>query len=174
MDELKGKAVAVLVEQGFEDLELWYPILRLREAGAVVDIVGTGSAEEYQGYHGLVCRPNKTIAQVKPEDYDGVVIPGGWAPDRLRRYGGILDFVRAVHDAGKPAAAICHGPSVLISAGVLRDRTATCVVAIKDDVENAGAKYVDRPVVADGKLITSRKPDDLPDFCRYLIAALAG
>ncbi len=174
MNELKGKTVAVLVESGFEDMELWYPVIRLREAGAVVDVISTGSAEEYHGYHGLVCRPDKTIDQVKAADYDGVVIPGGWAPDSLRRYGSILEFVRAVHDAGKPTAAICHGPQVLISAGLLRAKTATCFVAIKDDVENAGASYVDQPVVKDSNLITSRTPEDLPDFCRTLIAALAG
>jgi len=173
MDGLKGKTVAVLVENAFEDLELWYPVIRLREAGAEVHTVGTGSAEEYRGYHGLGCRPDKTVEQVRAADYDGVVIPGGWAPDRLRRYPAVLEFVRAVHDGGKPAAAICHGPSVLISAGLLRGRTVTCVAAIRDDVENAGARYVDQAVVVDGRIITSRTPADLPDFCRALIAALS-
>jgi len=174
MHELQGKTVAVLVENAFEDLELWYPVLRLREAGAVVHVIGTGSAPAYRGYHGLECRPDRTVDEVQPQDYDGVVVPGGWAPDRLRRYPEILDFVRKVHDAGKPVAAICHGPSVLISAGLLRGKTATCVVAIKDDVVNAGAAYVDQPVVVDGGIITSRTPADLPDFGRALVAALAG
>ncbi|HUW65406.1 MAG TPA: type 1 glutamine amidotransferase domain-containing protein [Spirochaetia bacterium] len=174
MDELRGRTVAVLAEEGFEDLELWYPVLRLREAGAVVEIVGTGSAVEYRGKYGLSCRPDKTMDQVGVVDYDGVVIPGGWAPDKLRRSKSVLEFVRAAFSSGKVIGAICHAPWVLISAGVLRGRTVTCTVAIKDDVQNAGATYVDQPVVCDGNLITSRKPDDLPDFCRSLIAAMAG
>ncbi|MDK2855278.1 MAG: protease [Bacillota bacterium] len=173
MAELSGKRVAVLVEEGFEDLELWYPVLRLREAGATVEVIGTGSAPEYRGKYGLLSRPDKTIDQVQAKDYDGLVVPGGWAPDKLRRYSAVLAFVREIFAAQKPVGAICHAPWVLISAGVLKGRTATSVVAIKDDVENAGASWVDRPVVQDGNLITSRKPDDLPDFCRTLIAAFA-
>ncbi len=171
-DELKGKKIAVLVEEGFEDNELWYPVIRLREAGATVEIIGTGSAEEYHGYHGVPCSPDKIIDQVKAADYDGAVIPGGHAPDSLRCYKSVLDFVRAIADAGKPVAAICHGPQVLISAGLLRSRTATSYVSIKDDLENAGASFVDQPVVKDGNIITSRTPADLPDFCRTLIASL--
>jgi len=174
MRELEGKTVAVLVENAFEDLELWYPVLRLREAGATVRVVGTGSAQVYRGYHGLECRPDVTVDQTSAADFDGVVIPGGWAPDRLRRYSAVLELVRAINEAGKPVAAICHGPSVLISAGVLRGKTATCVVAIKDDVVNAGARYVDQAVVVDGNLITSRTPADLPDFGQAILAALAG
>ncbi|HHV58401.1 MAG TPA: type 1 glutamine amidotransferase [Firmicutes bacterium] len=173
MAELTGRRVAVLTEEGFEDLELWYPLLRLREAGAAVDVIGTGSAPEYRGKYGLPSRPDKTIDQVEAGDYDGLVVPGGWAPDKLRRYGAVLAFVRDVFAAGKPVAAICHAPWVLVSAGVLKGKTMTATIAVKDDVENAGATYVDRPVVRDGNLITSRKPDDLPDFCRTLIAALA-
>lgn len=173
MAELTGKRVAVLTEEGFEDLELWYPILRLREAGAQVDVIGTGSASEYRGKYGLHSRPVKTIDQVRAADYDGLVVPGGWAPDKLRRYSAVLALVRDIFAAGRPVGAICHAPWVLISAGVLKGKTVTSTVAVKDDVENAGALWVDQAVVRDGNLITSRKPDDLPDFCRTLIAALA-
>jgi protease I len=171
MAELTGKKIAVLVEDGFEDLELWYPVLRLREAGAEVDVIGTGSAAEYRGKYGLSCPAEKNIAAVTAADYDGLIVPGGWAPDKLRRYGNILDFVRDIFLAGKPVGAICHAPWVLISAKVLTGKTMTSTVAVKDDVENAGATWVDRAVVVDENLISSRRPADLPDFCREFIAA---
>lgn len=171
MAELAGKKIAVLVEDGFEDLELWYPVLRLREAGAEVDVIGTGSAAEYRGKYGLSCPAGKNIVAVKAADYDGLIVPGGWAPDKLRRYGNILDFVRDIFLAGKPVGAICHAPWVLISAKVLTGKTMTSTVAVKDDVENAGATWVDRAVVVDENLISSRRPADLPDFCREFIAA---
>jgi len=116
-------------------------------------------------------KPDFTFAEVKPEEFDCVIIPGGWAPDRLRRYREVLDFVKNVATRGI-VAAICHGPQVLISAGLLKGRRVTCVSAIKDDVINAGAEYVDEPVVVDGNMITSRIPADLPYFCREIIKAL--
>ncbi len=164
MAELTGKRIAVLVEEGYEDLELWYPVLRLREAGAEVDIIGTGKSPEYRGKYGVPCQEEKEIDDVKAEDYDGVVVPGGWAPDQLRRYPAILDFVREIFEAGKPVGSICHAPWVLISAKILEGKTMTSTPAVKDDIENAGAKWVDRSVVMDGNLISARRPPDLPDF----------
>jgi len=170
---LSGKRIAVLAEADYEDLELWYPAIRMREAGAEVVIVGSGSSDAYQGKHGLPVEIDLPIDQVKAEDFDAVIIPGGWAPDRLRRYPAVLAFVKGIDEAGKIVAAICHGGWVPASAGILKGKTMTCVVAIKDDVINAGAKYVDQAVVVDGNLITSRTPADLPDFCSEIIKALS-
>jgi protease I len=163
--------VAVLAETKFEDLELWYPLLRLREAGCLVDVLGTGK-EKYQGKHGLWVKPDKNIGDARAKDYDAVIVPGGWAPDKLRRYQNVLDFVKTSFDRGAVVASICHGPHVLVSAGILKGKTVTCVAAIKDDVINAGAKYTDKEVVVDENLITSRFPDDLPAFCRKILEAL--
>ncbi|MFQ6052180.1 MAG: type 1 glutamine amidotransferase domain-containing protein [Candidatus Hydrothermarchaeota archaeon] len=169
--ELKGKKVILLVENEYEDLELWYPKLRLIEAGAKVTVAGVGE-EIYYSKHGYPATVDGEIKDFKPNDFDAVVIPGGWAPDRMRRYPELVNFVREMNDLGKVIAAICHGPSVLISAGILKGKKATCVIAIKDDVINAGAEYLDESVVVDGNLITSRTPSDLPDFCREIIKAL--
>ncbi len=169
---LKGQRVAVLAEDYYQELELWYPVLRLREAGAEVIVVGTGSAETYTGKHGYPVTVDVAIDEVQASDFDAVVIPGGYAPDRLRRYAAVNDFARQMFLDGKVVASICHGAWVLVSADVLRGRTATCFSGIKDDVINAGADYVDREVVQDGNLITSREPDDLPAFCQAIIAAL--
>jgi len=170
---LGGKRIAILAEADFEDLELWYPAIRMREAGAEVVIVGSGSSETYKGKHGLPVEVDIPIEQAKIEDFDAVIVPGGWAPDRLRRYPAILAFVKSLFEAGKVVAAICHAAWVPISAGILKGKTMTCVAAIKDDCINAGATYVDQAVVVDGNLITSRTPPDLPDFCREIIKALS-
>ncbi len=164
--------VAVLAEDAFEDLELWYPVLRLQEEGFKVTVVGSGSARQYKGKYGLKVDVDAGIDEVTAEDFDGVVVPGGWAPDRLRRYPQVLKLVKDLDAAGKPVAAICHAGWVLASARIVRGRRMTCTVAIKDDMENAGAIYLDEPVVRDGNLITSRRPSDLPFFCRELITAL--
>jgi protease I len=174
LDTIKGenkKRIAIFAEKQFEDLELWYPLLRLKEAGCMVDVLGTGN-ERYTGKHGLAVKTDGNIKDAKVEDYDGIIIPGGWAPDKLRRYEEVLTFVREAFENDKVVASICHGPHVLVSAGVLNGKTLTCVSAIKDDVINAGAKYVDSEVEVDGKLITSRFPDDLPAFCREILKAL--
>jgi len=170
---LEGKRVAILAEDNYQELELWYPLLRLREAGAEVKVIGTGSAEVYHSKHGYPVRVNAAADQVSPADFDAVIVPGGYAPDRLRRYPAVLDLVRGVYERGGVVAAICHAAWVLVSAGILKGKKATCVPAIKDDVINAGATYVDAEVVQDGNLITSRVPDDLPAFCRTIIAALS-
>jgi len=172
--ELAGKRVVVLAEDMYEDPELWYPYYRMKEAGATVTLVGTGSAETYSSKHGYPVRVDARADDVRAADVDAVIIPGGFAPDRLRRYPAVLRLVREAFEAGKVVAAICHGPWVLVSAGVLRGRTATSVSAIRDDVTNAGAEWVDREVVRDGNLITSRTPADLPAFCRTIIEAMRG
>jgi protease I len=169
---LDGKRIAVLAEDLYQDLELWYPVLRMREAGAEVVIVGTGSAETYTGKYGYPVTVDTSADKVHSTDFDGLIVPGGYAPDRLRRYPAVNSLAREMFVEGKVVAAICHGPWVLVSADVLRGRTVTCFSGIKDDVINAGANYVDEEVVRDGNLITSRQPDDLPAFCREVIAAL--
>lgn len=169
---LEGKRIAILVENLYEDLEFWYPYYRLKEAGADVSVVGTGSADAYKGKNGLQAKPTTTADRVGADDFDALVIPGGYAPDYMRRSQPMVQLVRAMAESGKPVAAICHAGWMLVSAGVVRGRTMTCFSSIKEDVINAGANYVDRPVVRDGNLITSRFPADLPDFCRELISAV--
>jgi protease I len=170
--KLKGKKVAILVERDYQDLEVWYPALRLREEGATVKFVGTGSGE-YKGKFGYPVSVDIAADKVSAKDFDAVIIPGGWAPDFLRRFETILRFVRDMHTAGKVVAAVCHAGWVLASANIVKGKTLTCFSAIKDDVVNAGGNFVDKEVVVDGNLITSRKPDDLPAFCREIIAALS-
>jgi protease I len=171
--ELKGKRVAVLAENMYQELELWYPLLRLREAGAETFVVGSGSASTYQSKLGYAVEVDMAADQVSAADIDAVVIPGGYAPDLMRRYPAMVNLVREAFVQGKIVAAICHAGWVLVSAGVLKGKQATCVFAIKDDVINAGATYVDTEVVRDGNLITSRVPSDLPAFCRAIIQALS-
>ncbi len=168
---LNGKRVVVLAENEYEDLELLYPYYRLKEAGAEVVLVGP-RAEVYTSKHGYPAKAEKAAEEVSASDFDAVVVPGGFAPDRLRRYPAVLKLVRDAWDQEKVVAAICHAGWVLVSAGILRGRTATSTPAIRDDMINAGAEWVDREVVRDGLLITSRRPDDLPAFCREIIAAL--
>lgn len=171
--ELSNRRVAVLAESDYEDLEIWYPLIRLKEAGAEITVVGTGSAPAYNGKHGLPIKVDVDADQTDARSFDAVVVPGGWAPDRLRRYPGVLKLVRDADAQGKAIGAICHAGWVLCSAGILKGRTATSVSAIKDDMINAGASWVDREVVRDGRLVTSRTPADLPAFCRELISAIA-
>ena len=171
--ELKGKHVVVLAEETYEDLELWYPVLRLREAGAAVIIVGSGSASAYRSKHGYPVAVDTSADHVSPGEVDALIIPGGYAPDRLRRYPAVLKLVKGVFDRGKVVAAICHAGWVPISAGIVKGKRVTSVGAIKDDLVNAGAQWEDSEVVVDGNLITSRDPDDLPAFCRAIIAALS-
>ncbi len=170
---LKGKKVVVLAENMYQDLELWVPYYRLKEEGADVTIVGTGSAKSYTSKTGYPVEVNKEAKEIDMSKYDGVVIPGGYAPDLMRRYPEMVRIVREAHGLGKVVAAICHAGWMLASADILKGKKATCFFAIKDDLINAGASYVDAEVVRDGNLITSRKPDDLPAFCRELIEALA-
>lgn len=170
---VEGKRVAILVEAGFEDLELIGPLQQLREAGAAVTIVGPHGGRDYLGKRGQVVIADRGASRLRTSDFDAVVIPGGHAPDRMRIRHGMVDFARDMTEAGKVVAAICHGPQLLISADVLRGRTLTCWPSIAIDVRNAGGLYVDRPVVRDGNLITSRKPDDVPAFTAALFDALS-
>ncbi|HLF19029.1 MAG TPA: type 1 glutamine amidotransferase domain-containing protein [Candidatus Omnitrophota bacterium] len=166
------KRIAILVEDQYQVLEVWYPWLRLREEGMAVHFVGSGTKETYASKEGYPAKADKAINDVKTKDYDGVVIPGGFAPDFMRRNPKMAEFVREIHDEGKVVAAICHGGWMLVSAGILKNRTATCFFAIKDDLIAAGAKYVDQEVVVDKNLITSRKPEDLTTFVVEIIKQL--
>jgi len=171
---LAGKRIAILVEDGFEDLELTGPLDALRAAGAEVVLVGPAARTEYRGKRGqAVATSDVAAGSVRMQDFDALVVPGGHAPDKMRMRHAMVDLVRDAMIAQKPVAAICHGPQVLISADMLRGRTLTCWPSIAIDVKNAGGLYVDRPVVEDGNLITSRKPDDVPAFNDAIIRALA-
>ena len=169
---LKNKKIIIFVEANYEDLELWYPKIRLTEEGDKVVVAGTGD-KAYKGKNGYPLEVDGNIKDYKAKDFDAVVIPGGWAPDMLRRYKEVLDFIKEIHKEGKVIAAICHAGWVLASAGIVKGRKVTCVSAIKDDMINAGAKYFDKEVVVDGNIITSRMPADLPAFCREIIRALS-
>ncbi len=165
------KKIAILVEDHYQVLEVWYPYLRLKEEGIPVVFVGTGK-KEYKSKEGYSVTVDASIDKVQTKDFAGVVIPGGWAPDFLRRYKEVNVFVRDLFNQGKLVASVCHGGWVLASADVLRGKTATSFMAIKDDVVHAGAKFVDKEVVVDGNLITSRNPFDLPVFCKEIIRFL--
>ena len=170
---IAGKRVAILVEDGYEDSELMGPLKGLQAAGAVVSLVGPQGARQYTGKRGHVVTSDVAAGTVDSGDFDALVIPGGHAPDKMRMCHAMVDLTREAMEAGKPVAAICHGPQLLISADVLRGRTLTCWPSIAVDVKNAVGLYVDKPVVEDGNLITSRKPDDVPAFAEAIIRALA-
>jgi len=170
---LGGKRVVVLAEDGYEDLELWVPYYRLLEEDAQVLLAGH-EMRTYGSKHGYPCEVDATVAELKPKDFDAVVIPGGVAgPDRLRRHDEVLDFVRKMDGASKVVAAICHAAWVPISAGIVKGRRMTSYASVKDDCVNAGAKWVDKECVVDGTFITSRRPADLPAFCRAIVSALS-
>ena len=168
---LADKRVAILVEDLYQDQEVWYPYYRLKEAGAEVLVVGTGKAE-YKSKHGYPIASTVNAEDISADQLDAVIVPGGYAPDILRRFPSVIRLVKEAHRQGKVIGAICHAGWVLISADIVRGKTVTCFSAIKDDLVNAGATYVDRDVVRDGTLITSRTPDDLPAFLRAIIEAL--
>ena len=170
---LKGKKVVILIENNYQDLEFWVPYYRLKEEGVEVTVVGSGSSRTYTSKNGYPVEAEKEAKDIDVSKYDGVVIPGGYAPDLMRRYPDMVRIVREAHQKGKVISAICHAGWMLVSAGILKGKKATGFFAIKDDLVNAGANYVDAEVVRDGNLITSRKPDDLPAFCRETIEALA-
>lgn len=165
------RTVLILVGPDYEDLEVWYPRLRLEEAGFAVKLAGMGE-RHYQGKHGYPCAVDGKVADFPASGLAGIVAPGGWAPDRLRRDPAVLERVRELHAAGKMVAAICHGPWVLISAGIVRGRRMTSTVGIRDDLVNAGAEWVDAPAVVDGNIVSSRVPSDLPAFARAMLSLL--
>lgn len=168
---LDDKHVAILVEDGYQELELHYPRLRMLEAGLRVSVVGAGEPE-YASAKGYTVKADVSADEIDANDVDALIIPGGMAPDKMRRHRAMVDLVRAVHDRGRPVAWICHGGWMAVSADILRGRRATSFHSIRDDMVNAGADWRDEQVVQDGNLISSRTPDDLPAFCRALLDAL--
>ena len=170
--ELAGKKVIIPVEEMFNTHEFWYPYYRLKEAGCEVVVMGSGRQEVYSGKPGTEVKVDTNADQVSAAGYDGIVIPGGYAPDLMRRYPKMVQLVRDFHEDGKVVAAICHAGWMLASAIIINGKTVTSFFAIKDDLVHAGARWVDEEVVVDGNLITSRTPDDLPAFMRVIISAL--
>ncbi|QQP69270.1 type 1 glutamine amidotransferase [Carnobacterium sp. CS13] len=168
---LKNKRILALVSDDFEDLELWYPVYRLREAGATVDLVGEKAKTVYTGKYGVPATSDYSFDEIKKEEYDGILVPGGWSPDKLRRYPAVLDFVRYFDQEKKPIGQICHAGWVLISAGILDGVNVTSTPGIKDDMTNAGATWHDVPAITDGHIISSRRPLDLPEYMQQYIAA---
>src|SRR5262245_8934319 len=164
--------VAILVEQQYQEVEVWYPYYRLREAGCKVFLVGPEAGVNYPSKHGYPAKSDRAAKDVSANDFDMLVIPGGFAPDFMRRTEAMIRFASTMAEQGKIIGAICHGPWVLCSTQALKGKKATCFFAIKDDVINAGATYVDQEVVRDGNLITSRKPDDLPAFLTTILQAV--
>ncbi len=164
--------IALLIEDEYQILEGWYPLLRLQEAGAAVSVLGSGTKGSYTSKEGYPMKVDAAAGDVSASDFDAVVVPGGFAPDNMRLHPEMIGFVRDMNEAGKLVTAICHGGWVLVSAGVLRGKKATGYLPIKDDVQNAGGTWVDESVVEDGNVITSRTPVDLPDFTRAIIGYL--
>ncbi len=164
--------ILIITENGFEDRELMYPYYRFQEAGYHVVVVGPRAKETYNGEYGLKITADLSPAEVNVDDYGGVIIPGGRAPDRMRRDKGLVRLVKGAVDKGKLIAAVCHGPQLLIEADVVRGRRMTCFMSVATDLKNAGALYEDKSVVIDGKFVTSRSPADLPDFCREALRVL--
>jgi protease I len=172
---LKGKRIAILVEQDFEDVELTEPLKAMREAGAQIFIVGSGSQTSYQGKRGkATIKVDIDADKVRADDFDAIIIPGGYAPDKMRLHQPMIDLVKKAHDLGKLIAAVCHGPQLLISAGIVNGRRLTSWPSVAVDLKNAGAIWVDEPVVRDGNIITSRRPSDLSVFNNAIIQALGG
>lgn len=170
---LAGRRILTFVDDIYEDLELWYPKLRLIEAGAEVVVAGSEAGKRYQGKNGYPCVSDAAINDMQAQDFAGLVVPGGFMPDKLRRVPKVLELVRQFDAADKLIAAICHGGWIPISAGVYRGVRVTGSPGIKDDLVNAGATWEDAPVVVDGHFVSSRKPDDLPDFCRAILSHFA-
>jgi protease I len=171
---LRGKRVLLLTGEIYEDLELWYPKLRLEEAGAETVVAGPKANTHYNGKHGYPCTSDAAIDQMNESEFDALVVPGGFMPDKLRRDKVVLDLVRAFDQSKKPIAAICHGGWIPISAGVYQGVRVTGSPGIKDDLVNAGAIFEDAEVVVDGHHVSSRRPDDLPAFCREFIRLIVG
>ena len=170
---IDGKRIAILAEEDFEDAELIVTMRAMKDVGARVVIIGSGSQETYRGKRGnATIVVDATADRVKAEDFDAVIVPGGYAPDRMRLYPSMVDLVRKAHDVDRVVAAICHGPQLLLSADIVKGRRVTSWPSVAVDLKNAGAKWVDEPVVQDGNLITSRKPADLPRFNEAIIEAL--
>jgi protease I len=170
---LEGKRIAILAEEDFEDSELTEPLRAMKDAGARVLIVGSGSKKSYKGKRGsTTVTVDTTAGRVEAGEFDAIIVPGGYAPDRMRLHQSMVDLVRKAHEAGKIIAAVCHGPQLLISADIVKGRRVTSWPSVAVDLKNAGATWVDESVVKDGNIITSRKPADLPKFNKAIIEAL--
>lgn len=169
---MKTKKVIALISNDFEDLELWYPVLRLREEGIEVILTGEKSKEKYIGKYGVPAISDDSYLSINYKDYDGILVPGGWSPDYLRRVPRILEMIQYFHEEKKPIGQICHAGWVLISAGILKGINVTSTPGIKDDMTNAGAIWHDAAVITDGHIISSRRPPDLPEYLPKFIEAL--
>jgi protease I len=169
---LDGKKIAIFIDNIYEDLEFWYPKIRMTEEGAEVTVVGpkTGS---FSGKHGIPGKSDISVTEAKADDFDALIIPGGYSPDHMRRTPGMVEFVKRMHEKGKVVAAICHAGWMLASAGILEGKKMTSFYSIKDDLVNAGAEWVDEEVVVDDNIVTSRNPGDLPAFCQAIISQLS-
>jgi protease I len=170
---LKGKRILMFVEDIYEDLELWYPKLRLTEANATVTIAGPEKGKTYHGKHSYPCVADEAIDTLRADDFDALVIAGGFAPDKLRRLPKVLELTRDIFRAEKTVAHICHGGWIPVSAGILRGFRCTSSRGIKDDITNAGGQWVDEEVVVDRNMVSSRSPEDLPAFCREIVELVA-
>ena len=170
---LKGKRVAILAENNYQEMELWVPYYRLKEEGAEVKVVGAGGAKSYHSKTGYPVNVDAQADQVSAVEFDAVVVPGGYAPDMMRRHESMVKLVREASQQGKVVAAICHAGWMLASAGIVKGKKATSFFSIKEDMVNAGAQWVDEEVVVDGNLITSSRPDDIPAFCREIVKSLS-
>lgn len=170
---LNGKKVMTFVDHDYNDLELWYPIYRLQEEGVTVHLVGPEADVQYNGQSGIPAKSDYSYDDVNAEDYDGILVPGGWAPDKIRRYPAALNLIRQMNETKKPIGQICHAGWVLISADILQGKKVTSTPAIKDDMTNAGASWEDKPLVVDGHLFSSRRPDDMPLYVKAFADKLA-
>jgi len=169
---MSAKKIAIMVDEMYQTLEVWFPYYRFREAGLDVDFVAAEAKKEYHSKEGYLCLSDVAAKDADADDYDCMVVPGGFAPDFMRRSPDVIKFANDMVNAGKIIAAICHGGWLLCSTNIYKGKRATCFMAIKDDIKNAGAKYIDAECVVDGNLITSRRPDDLPAFCTAILRAL--
>jgi protease I len=172
--DLTGKRAALLVEDLYNEFEVWIPYYRLKEANVEVITIGSGTSDTYHGKYGIPVKADTSADKTKGADFDLVLIPGGYAPDKMRVHSNMVGLVKEAFNAGKIVASICHGGWMLASADIVKGKKLTSYVAIKDDLVNAGALWEDSELVRDENLITSRKPDDLPAFCRAIIGAMAG
>ena len=172
MGQLDNKKILMFIDDVYEDLELWYPKLRMIEEGSKVFVAGPESGIVYKGKHGYPCKSDVAIDNVRESDFDGLIIPGGFAPDKLRRSDKVKELTKQFHENGKLVAHICHAGWIPISAGIVKGFKVTSTPGIKDDLVNAGAEWVDEPVVIDRNQVTSRRPDDLPDFCKAIIEVM--
>lgn len=172
MNKLSSKRILMFVDHVYEDLELWYPKLRLIEEGAEVIVAGPEANKIYEGKNGYPCKSDASYNDMNEKDFNGLVIPGGFAPDKLRRDKKVLELTKQFNDSGKLVAHICHAGWITISAKIMKGYKCTSTPGIKDDIENAGAIWLDEPVVIDRNMVSSRRPDDLPMFCKGIIEVL--